>query len=207
MREIYTLTHDQVDIGRKTIHLRRTKSGSGRNVPLNAKAREILSRDWPALRAVCGDKHVLPFWQGDLDPKHLTDLTSQLSRDFARAVAAAGVDDIHFHDTRHEALCRWVLNARQPLSSEELGRAAGMKDQRTRMRYLSLRGGEPGGTKMVRRGRLSTRVGRSLLGRTRSSPVRPARPRPRRRGSGLRSANCDPSPPRIRSLTLGFAGL
>jgi integrase len=142
MREIYTLTRDQVDIDQKTIRLRRTKSGSRRIVPLNSHACEILSREWPALREVCGDRHLLPFWQGDLDPKHLTDLTSKLSKDFAKAVASAGVDDLHFHDTRHEAVCRWVLNAPQPLVPEVLGRAAGMTDQRTRMRYLSLSGAE-----------------------------------------------------------------
>lgn len=35
-----------------------------------------------------------------------------------------------------------MLNAPVPLTSEELGRAAGMRDARTRQRYLSLRGSE-----------------------------------------------------------------
>lgn len=142
MREIYTLTRDQLDIGRKTIHLRRTKSGSGRSVPLNSEAREVLARAWPALESACTGPYLLPYWQGHLDAARLDELTSRLSRDFSRAVALAGLEDLHFHDCRHEAVCRWVLNSPTPLSSEELGRAAGMKDQRTRMRYLSLRGSE-----------------------------------------------------------------
>ncbi len=48
--------------------------------------------------------------------------------------------DLHFHDTRHEAVCRWVMLT--PITSEQLGRWAGMRDGRTRMRYLSLRGSE-----------------------------------------------------------------
>ena len=142
MREIYTLTRDQVDIERKTIHLRRSKSGSGRSVPLNSEAREILARSWPALEAVCTGRYLLPYWRGELETDRLNELTSRRSRYFARAVAHAGLEDLHFHDCRHEAICRWVLNAPGQLSSEELGRAAGMKDQRTRLRYLSLRGSE-----------------------------------------------------------------
>jgi hypothetical protein len=61
---------------------------------------------------------------------------------FSKHFKAAGSVALHFHDTRHEAICRWVLNAPQPLSSEALGRAAGMKDEKTRRRYLSLRGSE-----------------------------------------------------------------
>lgn len=99
MREIYTLTHDQVNIGLKTIHLRRTKSGDRRNVPLNSEAREILSRDWLALRAVCGDRHLLRFWQGNLDPKHLTDLPR------GPGIAPSGNDGRRTGCTNRGALC------------------------------------------------------------------------------------------------------
>jgi hypothetical protein len=60
---------------------------------------------------------------------------------FADVFAEAQSDDLHFHDSRHEALCRWVLGSRV-LTSEQLGRAAGMRDARTRQRYMSLRGSE-----------------------------------------------------------------
>ena len=76
-----------------------------------------------------------------MDPKALAATTARLSRMFANVFAEAGSDDLHFHDTRHEALCRWVLES-PDLTSEQLGRAAGMRDARTRQRYLSLRGSE-----------------------------------------------------------------
>jgi integrase len=66
--------------------------------------------------------------------------TAELSRMFADVFQGAGSRDLHFHDTRHEAVCRWVLNT--DITSEQLGRAAGMRDAPTRARYLSLRGSE-----------------------------------------------------------------
>jgi hypothetical protein len=77
-----------------------------------------------------------------LDKASLSATTSRVSALFARVFELAGSEELHFHDSRHEALCRWVLEAPRPLTSEQLGRAAGMRDARTRQRYLSLRGSE-----------------------------------------------------------------
>jgi integrase len=142
MREIYTLTMDQISIEQRSIFLRRSKNGDRRVVPLNQAARELLQTPWPALEKVRKDGRLLPFWDGSLDHATLERTTSELSRRFRRVFAEAGATDLHFHDTRHEALCRWVLEAPVPLTSEQLGRAAGMRDARTRQRYLSLRGSE-----------------------------------------------------------------
>jgi integrase len=142
MREIYTLTVDQIDLPGKTIRLERTKNGDRRAVPIGPRAMPLLTRAWEALEAVRLEGRVFPFWDGSLDKKRLAETTSDLSRRFSRVFRAVGSDDLRFHDTRHEAVCRWVLEAPQPLSSEFLARAAGMKDARTRQRYLSLRGSE-----------------------------------------------------------------
>jgi hypothetical protein len=49
---------------------------------------------------------VLPFWDGCSGHKALAATTARLSRRFAEVF---GSDDMHFHDGRNEALCRWVL--------------------------------------------------------------------------------------------------
>ena len=141
MREIYTLQQAQIRIEDKTIYLSKSKNGDRRQVPLNRPARALLETPWPALDATRQGGRFLPFWDGRSDPKALAATTARLSRRFAEVFAEAGSDDLHFHDSRHEALCRWVLGSRGP-TSEQLGRAAGMRDARTRQRYLSLRGSE-----------------------------------------------------------------
>ncbi len=140
MREIYTLTLDQILVDKATIHLSRTKNGDQRQVPLNDRACAILTRPWPALVGVRTGRQLLPFWNGQPTHESLKATTAELSRVFADVFDEAGVEDLHFHDTRHEAVCRWVINTE--ITSEQLGRAAGMRDARTRGRYLSLRGSE-----------------------------------------------------------------
>jgi integrase len=142
MRELYTLSVAQVKLAERTIALERTKNGDKRQVPLNRAALKLLQSPWPALDAVRRDGLLLPFWDGDLDEDALRKTTSKVSKLFQQVFAKVGCVDLHFHDTRHEAVCRWVLNAPVPLTSEEVGRAAGMRDARTRQRYLSLRGNE-----------------------------------------------------------------
>lgn len=142
MREIYTLSVGQVRVADKTVHLVATKNGDDRAVPLNSAARALLKQPWPALDAVRRGGLLLPFWNGDTDEAALERTTSRVSKLFARVFAEAGSRGLRFHDARHEAICRWVLNAPAPLTSEQLGRAAGMRDARTRQRYLSLRGSE-----------------------------------------------------------------
>ena len=141
LREIYTLQLAQIRLADKTIFLSKSKNGDRRQVPLNSKARAVLEAPWPALEAGWRGGQLIPLWDGQLEPKALAATTARLSRLFANVFAEAGSDDLHFHDSRHEALCRWVLESPE-LTSEQLGRAAGMRDARTRQRYLSLRGSE-----------------------------------------------------------------
>lgn len=142
MRELYTLTLDQISIPRRTIFLDRTKNGDRREVPLSTKAIAVLEKPRLALEKVRKENRLLPFWNGSLHDKVLEKTTRDLSLRYSKLFERMKLKDLHFHDTRHEALCRWVLEAPHPLTSEQLGRAAGMRDARTRQRYLSLRGSE-----------------------------------------------------------------
>jgi integrase len=142
MRETYTLTQDQVSLARRTIFLQKTKDGDRREVPISTQCAALLATPWPALDALQQGGRLFTCWDGRLEKAALKATTSRVSAQFAQVFEAAGSVDLHFHDSRHEALCRWVLEAPQPLTSEQLGRAAGMPDARTRQRYLSLRGPE-----------------------------------------------------------------
>ncbi len=122
MREIYTLTLDQIQLERETIFLERSKNGDRRQVPpWNAQACAILKRHWPALEAIRQDgNRLLPWWDGRLTKDVLKRTTAEVSRRFADLFEEADSEDLHFHDTRHEAVCRWVLLT--PITSEQLGR-------------------------------------------------------------------------------------
>ena len=141
LRELYTLTVDQISIERKTIFLTKTKNGDSRQVPLVKEAHELLTRKWPALEAAREGGRLFPFWDGNMDSEALKRKTSQLSHMWTSVFKAAGSEDLNFHATRHEAVCRWVIGC-PSFTSEQLERAAGMRDARTRARYLSLRGSE-----------------------------------------------------------------
>jgi integrase len=142
MRELYTLAQDQISITARTVFLQKTKNGDRREVRISSHGLMLLNTPWPALEATRQGGRVFPFWDGRLDSDVLRATTSRVSALFAGVFDEVGAEDLHFHDSRHEALCRWVLEAPRPLTSEQLGRAADMRDARTRQRYLSLRGSE-----------------------------------------------------------------
>jgi integrase len=141
MREIYTLTLEQIDVGRRTIFLKKTKNGTSRHVPLTRTAVELLNKRWPALEEVRQGNRLFPFWNGSLDREELNETSALVSRMFRQVFREAGCRDLHFHDTRHEGVCRWVIKSPN-ITDSFLARAAGMTDARTRARYLSLRGWE-----------------------------------------------------------------
>ena len=107
--EILSLTAGSVDLERRFAHLAVTKNGTPRDVPLTRRAVELLRQVWTD--------------DGPLFP------VSAATRDtlFRRAVLDAGLDGLHFHDSRREALTRLAVRF-QPM---ELARISGHKDLRT----------------------------------------------------------------------------
>lgn len=131
MREIYTLTADQVDTAKRTVFLDKTKNGSKRQVPLSG----------PSLRAlagIAGSGLIFPWWDGT--PETLDATTAKLSRQFANVFKAAGCGDLTFHDLRHSAICQFYL--RTKLSDVQIALISGHKDLRMLKRYSNLRGSE-----------------------------------------------------------------
>ena len=85
--EVLSLTWENLHLDRKFAHLGDTKNGDDRDVPLSSQAIALFR----LLKPGRGQQRVVPVLSGTLD---------QL---FRRAVQAAKVHDLHFHDSRREA--------------------------------------------------------------------------------------------------------
>lgn len=105
------------DVGDKSVRLAATKNGDVRRVPLSPRAREIIA-------ALASDKSGTVF---RLDPG---------TRDvmFRRARDTAAVADLHFHDSRAEAI--WRLSKK--LDVLELARVIGHRDIKSLLLYYQV---------------------------------------------------------------------
>lgn len=133
--EILALDWKHVDLVKRTAHLPETKNGTARTVPLSSAAVAII---WPA-------GNVTSLRKGKVFPT----TASALKQSFSRAVARGrrlyvadcererrepepGVlEDLTFHDLRHEATSRLA----EKLQMHELMRVTGHKDTRMLARY------------------------------------------------------------------------
>lgn len=128
LRELYTLTTDQVDISKRTIFLEKTKNGDKRQIPLSSVALK-------ALKNIPSSGQIFPWHTGDL---RLT--TMKLSRQFAVIAEKSGCHDLRFHDLRHEATCR--IYERTSLTDLQISLITGHRDPRMLRRYSNLRGSD-----------------------------------------------------------------
>ena len=112
--EILGLTWGAVDLARKVCHLARTKNGSARDVPLSARAIEILKK-----------------MQSRDSESVFTVSSSSADALFRKAKARAMIDGLHFHDTRREATSRLA----KKVDVLTLARITGHKDIRMLMIY------------------------------------------------------------------------
>jgi integrase len=113
--ELLSLAWDNIDLKRRTAHLPVTKNGEARTIPLSSRAIAILN-DLP--RSI--DGRVFPV------------TANALKIAFERSVRRAGIEDLHFHDLRHEATSR--LAEKLP-NLIELSAVTGHKDLRMLKRY------------------------------------------------------------------------
>ena len=144
LREMYTLSLDQLDLPHKTLFLDKTKNGDKRQVPLTSVSLKVLKLYFSHVkkheRKMLGfsfdSGRLFPWWDGREQSLRMT--TSLLSRQFARIFEAAGCGDLRFHDLRHEATSR--LFEKSKLSDIEISRITGHKEPRVLRRYANLRG-------------------------------------------------------------------
>jgi integrase len=142
MRECYTLELPQVSLEQRTAFLSRTKNGDRRQVPLSsvllAVLQEYIREHYQIIQQRSG--RLFPYWNGDRSDEMFRRVTRDLSREFANVFAQAGHGDIHFHDLRHEFICR--LYERTKLSDVQIARITGHRDPKQLRRYASLRGSD-----------------------------------------------------------------
>lgn len=112
--ELCSLEWQHVHLGKRYIHLTQTKNGDSRDVPLSTYAIFLFSR---------------------LHPKPTGNVfhvnTGTASTLFRRYRLKAGINDLHLHDTRHEAVSRLA----KKLSMMELAKIVGHRDPRSLMIY------------------------------------------------------------------------
>ncbi|MDC7699556.1 site-specific integrase [Vogesella indigofera] len=147
MREMYTLTLDQLDIEKRTIFLDRTKNGDKRQVPLTtvalaaiARYQDAVAKNEDGMAGWDGEGRMFPWWNGETDSVALGKISNRLSGQFARIFSAAECEDLRFHDLRHEASSRFY--ERTQLSDLQIAKITGHKDPRMLARYANLRGSD-----------------------------------------------------------------
>jgi integrase len=119
--ELLALEWKHVDLERRVAFLPHTKNGQSRSVPLSPAALELLA-SWP--RSVGG--RVFPQWSR----------TDSVENVWRRAVARAGLQDLRFHDLRHEATSRFFERGLNPM---QVAAITGHKTLQMLKRYTHLR--------------------------------------------------------------------
>jgi integrase len=145
LREMYTLSVGQVDVGAKTIYLDKTKNGDKRQVPMTTVAikayKKYVKQVKDGQRGMEGFSHdhglLFPFWDNDPGDSSLKRTTSRLSRQFGRVFDAAGCEGLRFHCLRHEATCRFY--ERTKMSDVKIALITGHKRMEMLKRYANLR--------------------------------------------------------------------
>lgn len=112
--ELWSLTRDQIDIGERVARLLKTKNGDERAVALSSRAVEIIE-------GLLADKRESLF-----PPTNAVRDTL-----FRKARKAAGIANLHFHDSRTEAIFRLS----KKLDVLELARQIGHRDLKSLLYY------------------------------------------------------------------------
>ena len=117
--EIFNLRWFDIDVVRETVHVRQSKNGKARAVPMNETIKVLLQ----GLSKT--SEYVFP------SPKTGARVTD-VGRQFERAVKAAGLGSFRFHDLRHTAATRMASAGVDPFT---LAYIFGWSDIRMAMRY------------------------------------------------------------------------
>lgn len=116
--ELLSISWDQVKPSQRYIQLDMTKNGDSRAVPLSQAAKAILAG---LPRDIGGRVIPIPAFKA----------TYSLDKAFAPACADAGIDNLRFHDLRHEAASRFA----GVCSAQELARVMGWRSMQMVLRY------------------------------------------------------------------------
>ena len=131
--EILSLYRSQVDLDRHIVRLDKTKNGSARTVPLSPQAVAVFSEAMAHPFHETTDSPLLFPGDPGRDKKRRPYV---INRVWAMAVARAGLQDLRFHDLRHEAVSRLVESG---LNDQEVAAISGHKSMQMLKRYTHLR--------------------------------------------------------------------
>lgn len=118
--EISRLSWGNVDLKKRSAHLPKTKNGEARTIPLSPVALDILNE-------VSEEKEGSVF---GMSPDAITQAME-------KARTKAGIENLHFHDLRHEAISRLFENT--DLDVMEIRAITGHKTMQMLARYTHLR--------------------------------------------------------------------
>src|SRR5205807_8166628 len=118
--ELFDLKWFDVDFNRRIVHVRQSKSGRPRVIPLNTTTQTLLE----GLSKT--SEYVFP------SPKKSERRVNDVGRQFERAVKNAKIVDFHFHDLRHTAATRMADAGADPFT---LAAILGHSDIRMTARY------------------------------------------------------------------------
>ncbi|KML70009.1 site-specific integrase [Pectobacterium peruviense] len=121
--EILSLRWEHIDLRLGIAHLPLTKNGSARDVPLSSKAREVLKDISELVRHECGS--VFSY------------TSSGFKSAWRIALQSMSIENLHFHDLRHEAISR--LFELDTLNVMEIAAISGHKSMNMLKRYTHLR--------------------------------------------------------------------
>jgi len=124
--EILNIKKSHIDFARQTLLIPLTKTDTPRTIPLSSKAIAVLREQ---LR---GSEKVISIGVTTL----FTYKPRSLSGAFLRLSRRHKIDNLHFHDLRHEATSRFFEKGLNPV---EVATITGHKDTRMLMRYTHLR--------------------------------------------------------------------
>ncbi|WP_239005699.1 site-specific integrase [Pectobacterium parmentieri] len=121
--EILSLRWEHIDLRLGIAHLPLTKNGSARDVPLSSKARQVLKEISELVRHECGS--VFSY------------TSSGFKSAWRIALQTMSIEDLHFHDLRHEAISRFF--ELDTLNVMEIAAISGHKSMNMLKRYTHLR--------------------------------------------------------------------
>ena len=134
--EICELKWEYVDFENSTIFIKdrkhpTEKKGNDQTIPVSEAALDVL-REWGI-----GTAHSCVWHPRHRKGKIFADvkLASSVSDRFAVVREKAGIEDLHFHDLRHEAISRFFERG---LQIQEVARISGHKDWKQLLRYTQL---------------------------------------------------------------------
>jgi len=117
--ELIRLRWDDIDLKKRILHIPKTKTDVPRTIPLTIKAIHVFSR---LQRNITGDVFNIS--------------AGSVSQAFKRACNRAEIENLRFHDLRHEAITRFF---EMGLNVMEVASISGHRDLRMLQRYTHLR--------------------------------------------------------------------